>query len=256
MIHFITAIDTDAGKSIATGVYARQLMQQGHRVITMKVAQTGCTGMSDDIVTHRRLMGIDLLPEDVRGDTCPYLFPFPASPHLSAALAGQVIDPAHIEACVARLSGDYDRVVVEGVGGLMVPLTRVRETGHALSVPSVGGLVEPLMRVRETGHALSVPSVDGFVEPLAPGLLLIDWVAQQGWPVVLVTSARLGSINHTLLSLEAIHRRDMPLAGIIFNQYPPAPPAMAADTREVIRGVVQRDFAGAFWMELPVVEME
>ncbi|PZX18034.1 dethiobiotin synthetase [Breznakibacter xylanolyticus] len=234
MIHFITAIDTDAGKSIATGVYARQLMQQGHRVITMKVAQTGCTGMSDDIVTHRRLMGIDLLPEDVRGDTCPYLFPFPASPHLSAALAGQVIDPAHIEACVARLSGDYDRVVVEGVGGLMVPLTRVRETGHALSVPSVGGLVEPL----------------------APGLLLIDWVAQQGWPVVLVTSARLGSINHTLLSLEAIHRRGMPLAGIIFNQYPPAPQAMAADTREVIRGVVQRDFAGAFWMELPVVEME
>lgn len=228
MIHFITAIDTDAGKSIATGGYARQLMQQGHRVITMKVAQTGCTGMSDDIVTHRRLMGIDLLPEDVRGDTCPYLFPFPASPHLSAALAGQVIDPAHIEACVARLSGDYDRVVVEGVGGLMVPLTRVRETGRALSVPSV----------------------DGLVEPLAPGLLLIDWVAQQGWPVVLVTSARLGSINHTLLSLEAIHRRGMPLAGIIFNQYPQAPPVMAADTREVIRGVVQRDFAGAFWMEL------
>lgn len=209
MIHFISAIDTDAGKTMATGYFARELMQKGRRVITMKLAQTGCTGMSDDIVTHRRIMGIDLLPEDKTGVTCPYLFPFPASPHLSASMEGTAIELSRLEHCILQLQPLCDDLVIEGVGGLMVPLT--------------------------------------------PDVLLIDWFARHRWPMILVTSARLGSINHTLLSLEAIKHRKIALEGIIFNQHPAAPAEIANDTRQVIRRVVERDFKGAFWLEMPVM---
>ncbi len=59
---FVTGTDTDAGKTFATGWYARRLMDRGLKVVTMKFIQTGCTDSSDDLLLHRRLMGIDLLP--------------------------------------------------------------------------------------------------------------------------------------------------------------------------------------------------
>ena len=65
--YFVTGIDTDAGKSIVTGVLARALSARGERVITQKFIQTGCDGLSEDIETHRRIMGIGLLPEDEDG---------------------------------------------------------------------------------------------------------------------------------------------------------------------------------------------
>ena len=67
--YFVTGIDTDAGKSIVTGVLARALSARGERVITQKFIQTGCDGLSEDIETHRRIMGIGLLPEDEDGTT-------------------------------------------------------------------------------------------------------------------------------------------------------------------------------------------
>ena len=72
--YFVTGIDTDAGKSIVTGVLARALSARGERVITQKFIQTGCDGLSEDIETHRRIMGIGLLPEDEDGTTCPIVF--------------------------------------------------------------------------------------------------------------------------------------------------------------------------------------
>ena len=60
-VYFISGIDTDAGKSIVTGVIARTLLQKGVHVITQKFIQTGCVGISEDILKHREIMGI---PED------------------------------------------------------------------------------------------------------------------------------------------------------------------------------------------------
>ena len=51
-----------------------------------KFIQTGCPGLSEDIETHRRIMGTGLLPEDLDGTTCPIVFTYPASPHLAAAI--------------------------------------------------------------------------------------------------------------------------------------------------------------------------
>lgn len=89
----VSGIDTDIGKSVATGLMARSLSLLGYSVITQKLVQTGCRGVAEDILRHRQLMGVDLLPEDQSGLTCPYVFSKPCSPHLAAELEGTVIDP-------------------------------------------------------------------------------------------------------------------------------------------------------------------
>ena len=65
-IHFVSGIDTDAGKTVCTGWLARELLRCGRRVATMKLVQTGCGDYSPDIRLHRRLMGVTL-PEDEEG---------------------------------------------------------------------------------------------------------------------------------------------------------------------------------------------
>ncbi len=118
----ITGIDTDIGKSIVTGMLARFLLDAGKKVITQKLCQTGCEKVSEDILTHRKIMGIDLQEVDRQGLTCPYIFPEPCSPHLAAQLAGQEIDCNRISRATTKLAEDFDYVLLEGVGGLLVPL--------------------------------------------------------------------------------------------------------------------------------------
>jgi dethiobiotin synthetase len=195
-IYFISGIDTAAGKSIATGMLAKYLISTGKKVITRKLVQTGCSGISEDIETHRTIMGLPLLPEDISGLTCSYTFKFPASPHLAASLEYRTIDPEIISAATDRLAENYDIVLIEGAGGLSVPLTM--------------------------------------------NTLTIDYLEQKKYPLILVCSGRLGSVNHALLSLEAAQHRNIPVAGIVYNLFPAADPVISADTRELLRHYLKR----------------
>ena len=162
-VYFVSGIDTNVGKSYATGFIARTWNSEGRRTITQKLIQTGNTGMSEDIELHRRIMGCGLLPEDREGLTMPEIFSYPCSPHLAAEIDGRQIDFWKIQKATEELAGRYDAVLLEGAGGLMVPLTRK--------------------------------------------LLTIDYIAWKRYPLIYVTSGRLGSINHFLLGLEAIRAR-------------------------------------------------
>lgn len=192
----VGGIDTGIGKTVVTGHLARHFIDSGLNVITQKIAQTGCEGVSEDIAEHRRIMGIELLEDDLDGSTCPYLFGFPASPHLAAAMAGREIDFMEIRRSTFRLQQRYDLVLLEGVGGLLVPLT--------------------------------------------PELLFADYVRDAGYGLVLVSSSRLGSINHTLLSLEACASRGIEVRGVIYNRFFEADETIARDTREVITAALKR----------------
>lgn len=119
----IGGIDTDVGKTYVTGLLARHLLQLGYTVTTLKLVQTGCTGISDDIKLHRQLMGQPLADVDRDATTCPYLFPFPASPLLAARMVGQSIDEAVLDRSLHTLQQHHEWVLVEGAGGLLVPLT-------------------------------------------------------------------------------------------------------------------------------------
>jgi dethiobiotin synthetase len=209
---FISGIDTDIGKTVVTGWLARQWAEQGANVITQKLVQTGCVGASDDILMHRRIMGTGLFEEDRDGTTMPVLYAYPASPHLAARLEQRELDIAAIGQATARLCARYETVLVEGAGGLMVPLTAE--------------------------------------------LLTIDYVVQRGWPVLLVTSGRLGSINHTLLSLEAIAARGIELHGVAWNSRDDSGDELiAADSRSFIREYVRQRFPAAEWYEVPRLEL-
>ena len=119
---FITGIDTDAGKSFATGWLARLIMSRNKSVITQKFVQTGNQEYSEDIEVHRRIMGIPMTKEDVEHITAPVIFTYPASPDLAAKLDGKEIDFEAISNATKTLDSRYDHVLIEGAGGLMVPL--------------------------------------------------------------------------------------------------------------------------------------
>jgi len=196
----ICGIDTGVGKSVVTGLMAAFLRNQGRRVITQKPVQTGCTGRPEDILLHRQLMGTSWNEFDEAGLTCSYSFPFAGSPHLAAALAGQRIDPECISKATRELASGHDLVLVEGAGGLLVPMTEE--------------------------------------------VLQLDYFAEQGYPLVLVTSPRLGSINHTLLSLEAIRARNMTLLGLVYNLHGDHPIEIVRDSRRIMeRGLHQHGFS-------------
>ena len=217
-VYFISGIDTDIGKTVATGVLARQLSDSGVSVITQKLIQTGCSEMADDIITHRQLMGVDLQAVDKSGLTMPQILSYPASPHLAARLDNTVVDLAHISACTDALTSRYEVVLLEGAGGLMVPLI--------------------------------ADSADADAERI----LSIDYAARHGYPVILVTSGRLGSINHTLLSLRALKSHGLDLYMLIYNGIHDSSDAtIAHDTKQYLQSELKREFRDAKWMELPII---
>ncbi|MCM1153137.1 MAG: dethiobiotin synthase [Muribaculum sp.] len=121
---FITGIGTDVGKSYATGWLARCIAQSGASVITQKFIQTGNLEMSEDIEVHRRIMGIPLQTVDLTHITAPVIFTYPASPELAARIDGRSIDLDAIAKATEILSSQYSHVLIEGAGGIMVPVTR------------------------------------------------------------------------------------------------------------------------------------
>ena len=193
-VFFVSGIDTNIGKSYATGFLAREWNKAGIRTITQKLIQTGNT---DSL--HRRIMGTGMLLEDRERLTMPEIYTYPCSPHLAEEIDHRPIDFARIEEATKELSRRFDTVLLEGAGGLMVPLTR--------------------------------------------SLLTIDYVARHGYPLILVTSGRLGSINHTLLSLEAIQRRGIRLHTVAYNLFPPEEDKIIQrDTQEYIRDYLAAHF--------------
>lgn len=210
-IYFVSGIDTNIGKSYVTGWLAAEWNGQGIRTITQKLVQTGNEKVSEDIEIHRRIMCCGLLADDLEGLTMPEIYSYPCSPHLAAEIDSRPIDFEKISKATEALSEKYDAVLLEGAGGLMVPLTR--------------------------------------------DLLTIDYARNMSYPVILVTSGRLGSINHTLLSLEALKSRSMTLKALVFNDFPVEEDTrIADDTRQYLENYISKYFPDAEYLRVPVIE--
>ncbi|MDK9707683.1 MAG: dethiobiotin synthase [Desulforhopalus sp.] len=188
-VYCVSGIDTGIGKTIATGLLACSFAIHGVKAISQKIVQTGCLGLSEDILCHRRLMGIEPLPLDYSGLTCPYVFPVPCSPHLAARLAGQAIDTSVLRRSIAELGSQYEVIFLEGAGGLAVPLTE--------------------------------------------DYTFLDFVTEEKYPLILVTCARLGSINHTLAALELAYHRKIKVEALIYNRFFDTDQRIAQDSREI-----------------------
>lgn len=197
-IIFISGIDTDAGKTYATAWLANRLIEKGKRVITQKFIQTGNEGYSEDIIKHRELMNTELFPEDKDFTTSPVIFSYPASAQLAARIDGKEIDLETIRRSTSLLASRYDTVLIEGAGGLMVPIT------------------------------------DSY--------FTIDYIADENLQTALVTNGILGSINHTILSLEAIKNRGIKLRYLLYNSYFDKDKIIADDTKGFISRYLKNHF--------------
>ena len=155
---FITGIGTGIGKTIVSAVLVEKLKADYWKPVQSGELDNSDTMKVKSLVTNTASV---FHPEAYRL-TQPY------SPHKSAALDKTTIDPAKI-----ILPETNNNLVIEGAGGLMVPLN------------------------------------DNF--------LMIDLIKQLGAAVILVSQNYLGSINHTLLSVQALKQYQIPVKGIIFN---------------------------------------
>ena len=122
-IFFVSGTDTDVGKTVATGMMCRALAAAGRDWISVKAVQTGCEGFPEDLAAHRRIAGCGMFPEDAEGLTAPQVFKFPSSPLLAADLEGTAVDVDRIARCVDECARRREIVLVEGAGGLCVPLS-------------------------------------------------------------------------------------------------------------------------------------
>jgi dethiobiotin synthetase len=121
---FITGTDTGVGKTLITGLLGRFMLEKGMNAVTQKWVQTGSMGFSEDIALHMKLMR--KTKEDFGGyfsEIAPYVLKFPSSPHLAARLENTKINVRRIENSFLKLRDNFDIVLVEGSGGLMVPLS-------------------------------------------------------------------------------------------------------------------------------------
>ena len=209
-VYFISGIDTGVGKSFAAGWIAREWNKNGINTVTQKFIQTGNTCFSEDILIHRKIMGAELPDEEIPY-VMPEIFSFPASPHLSARIDNRPVDLKKIEASTDWLIQKYDAVLIEGAGGIMVPIS---------------------------GNYLT-----------------IDYIKEKNYPVILVTSGKLGSINHTLLTLDAIRIRGLSLYALVYNKYPVENETIQNDTELYLKNVITRDWAFTQFLVMPEIKL-
>ena len=170
----ISGTDTDAGKTVLAAGLLRALMCAGVSAQAIKAVQTGCShdaaGSLSDAAVYT-----GAAPESVSRTLRS--FQRPCSPHLAAEEQGQVLRAGALAKTVRQLASQCAVTLVEGSGGLFVPLNDT-----------------------ET---------------------FLDLFALLDAPVVLSVANRLGAINHTLLSLEALASRNIPVLGVVFTETTP-----------------------------------
>jgi dethiobiotin synthetase len=166
---FITGTDTGVGKTLVTAGLAASLRSSGIDIGVMKPIETGYSPRFSDSAFLMRAAGV----EDPIDCVSPYRFKFPLSPFAAATMEKIPIHLRKIERAFHRLLRQHRGVLVEGAGGLLVPITR--------------------------------------------GSLMVDLALRLDLPLLIVSRTNLGTLNHTLLTVEVAKRRGIKVAGVIFN---------------------------------------
>jgi dethiobiotin synthetase len=193
---FVTGTGTEVGKSVVAAVLARTLARQGRRVAVFKPAVTGLDDLSPAVPEpDHELLRRAAESGQSDAEIAPYRYGPPASPHLAAALAGEEIEPRRLLDAAAAAGASADVLVCEGVGGLLVPLTRSYQ-----------------------------------VRDLAADLRL---------PLVIASQPGLGTINHTLLTVEAARAAGLEVAFVVLTPWPRQPSAIEESNRETIASLAQ-----------------
>jgi dethiobiotin synthetase len=171
--YFITGTDTDVGKTWVTAGLLHAFNDQGLRTIAMKPVASGCETVDGRLrnADARCLMQHMSTQADYE-DVNPYAFTPAIAPHIAAGQAGQHIDLDTIQQTAARLAKRADLLLVEGVGGWLVPLNDTQTVADLASRLQLPVIMVVAIRLGCLNHALlSAQSIK------ATGLPLAGWVA-------------------------------------------------------------------------------
>lgn len=187
---FVTGTGTEVGKTVVAAALARTAAATGRRVAVFKPALSGLDeGGEPDHELLRRAAGAAQSDDEI----APYRFGPAVSPHLAAELAGAAISPARLRDGARAATAGADLLVVEGVGGFLVPLT----------------LGPPPYLVRELAREL-------------------------GLAVVIAAPPGLGTINHTLLTIESVRAAGLAVAAVVLTPWPAEPGEVEDSNRSTI----------------------
>ncbi len=171
---FITGTDTGIGKTVITAGLADCLKQRGINAGVMKPVQSGAIRKGPVLVSADALLAVKTAGVDDPLELVnPYCLEAPLAPKVAAELAGVKINPDRITDAYHQLRSRHELMLVEGAGGIMVPL--------------------------------------------AKGLLVADLILMLGLPAIIVARPALGTVNHTLLTVEYARARGIRTAGVIIN---------------------------------------
>jgi dethiobiotin synthetase len=184
---FITGTDTGVGKTLIAGAIAKIFTEKGVKVGVFKPIATGCKRSWDGLISNDTEFLAHCANSDLSLSTItPVGYPTPAAPVVSAACDGPAIDFDRIAAAYKDICQNSDIVVVEGIGGVRVPLT---------------------------------PEFD-----------LLDLAVEFALPVVIVARPNLGTINHTLMTIDCVRAAELEIAGVVINSYNATESTVAEDT--------------------------
>lgn len=203
---FVTGTDTGVGKTVLAAAIVAALHARDVGVTPLKPVITGLddAGPFDHELLAR---AAGRRPDEV----AILSYGPPISPHLAAELAGRPIDPDALESEIAARTADAEVVVVEGVGGLLVPLAG---------------------------------SYD--VRALACSLAL---------PLVVAARPGLGTLNHTLLTLEVARAAGLDVTAVVLTPWPDEPGAIERSNRDTIAVLGEVEVAALPFIRWPKPEL-
>ncbi|MEX0993221.1 MAG: dethiobiotin synthase [Solirubrobacterales bacterium] len=186
---FVAGTDTDVGKTVVASSLAATLDARGERVAVFKPVVTGLDELEATLPDHELLKasaGSSQRPDRI----APYRFGPAVSPHLAAQMVGTRIDPDLLMRRAREAARNATVLIVEGVGGLMAPLTS--------------------------------------------RYFVRDFASDLGLPLIVVARPGLGTINHTLLTIEAARSAGLEVASVVLTPWPHPPDDVALSNRLTI----------------------
>jgi len=172
---FVTATDTDIGKTYVCAGLAYALKKMGVDVGIMKPFACGDkqkNGFSSNDLT---ILANAAMVDDAEDIINPFFFPIPASPYTAAKNLGVKIDIQHVMECFRKLDEIHDIVLVEGIGGIMTPILK--------------------------------------------DYAIIDLIKDLMANTIIVTSSKIGTVNHTVLTCNMCKNMNIPIKGLIINNF-------------------------------------
>ena len=188
MNYFLTGTDTGVGKTYVSALLIRSLRKAGFDTVGLKPI---CCGDRADAQALHAAADRELTLDDVN----PVWFRFPASPYAASIVENRLPDLDQIRDRFARIRSSRRSLIVEGVGGWLVPITQHYSVA--------------------------------------------DLAAEMALPVIVVAANRLGVLNHTLLTVQAIKARGLTCAGVILNNIAEQSDPPTSTNRSVLENLLE-----------------